>query len=62
MTEVATQDVGTQTAPDRSATSSTIAVKHLWKVFGPAEHKVIGTPDADLSREELGLLFDSVEA
>jgi glycine betaine/proline transport system ATP-binding protein len=31
----------------------TIAVKNLWKVFGPAEHKVIGTPDADLPREEL---------
>jgi len=31
----------------------TIAVKHLWKIFGPAEHKVIGTPDADLSRDEL---------
>ncbi len=53
MTEVATQDADTQTASDRSATSSTIAVKHLWKVFGPAEHKVIGTPDADLSRDEL---------
>ena len=26
----------------------TLAVRHLWKVFGPAEHKVIGTPDADL--------------
>ena len=31
----------------------TIAVKGLWKVFGPAEHKVIGTADADLSRDEL---------
>ena len=31
----------------------TIAVKGLWKVFGPAEHKVIGTPDADLPRDEL---------
>jgi glycine betaine/proline transport system ATP-binding protein len=33
--------------------SPTIAVKNLWKVFGPAEHKVIGTPDADLTRDEL---------
>jgi hypothetical protein len=24
-------------------------VKNLWKVFGPIEHKLIGTPDADLS-------------
>ena len=31
----------------------TLAVHHLWKVFGPAEHKTIGTPDADLPREEL---------
>jgi glycine betaine/proline transport system ATP-binding protein len=31
----------------------TLAVRNLWKVFGPAEHKVIGTPDADLPREEL---------
>jgi len=31
----------------------TLAVKHLWKVFGPAEHKIIGTPDADLPRQEL---------
>jgi glycine betaine/proline transport system ATP-binding protein len=31
----------------------TLAVKGLWKVFGPAEHKIIGTPDADLPRDEL---------
>ncbi|MEO5884124.1 MAG: ATP-binding cassette domain-containing protein, partial [Candidatus Limnocylindrales bacterium] len=31
----------------------TLVVKHLWKVFGPAEHKVVGTPDAELSRDEL---------
>ncbi len=31
----------------------TLAVKQLWKVFGPAENKVIGTPDADLTRDEL---------
>jgi glycine betaine/proline transport system ATP-binding protein len=31
----------------------TLAVKGLWKVFGPAEHKIIGTPDADLTRDEL---------
>ena len=28
-------------------------MRGLWKVFGPAEHKVIGTPDADLPRDEL---------
>jgi glycine betaine/proline transport system ATP-binding protein len=31
----------------------TLAVRGLWKVFGPAERKVIGTPDAELSRDEL---------
>ncbi len=31
----------------------TISVKGLWKVFGPAEDRIIGTPDADLPREEL---------
>jgi glycine betaine/proline transport system ATP-binding protein len=31
----------------------TIAVRHLWKAFGPAEHKVVGTPNADLPNAEL---------
>ncbi len=31
----------------------TLDVRHLWKVFGPAEHKVVGTPDAELTRAEL---------
>jgi glycine betaine/proline transport system ATP-binding protein len=31
----------------------TLAVKGLWKVFGSAEHKIIGTRDADLPRDEL---------
>jgi glycine betaine/proline transport system ATP-binding protein len=30
-----------------------ISVRGLWKVFGPAEHRIVGTPDADLSRAEL---------
>ncbi len=49
---------------DASATASqpTIAVKHLWKVFGPAEDKIIGTPDADLPREELRAKTDSMIA
>jgi len=34
-------------------TKPTISVRGLWKVFGPAEHKVIGTPNADLSSDEL---------
>ncbi len=35
------------------AGTPTLVVRNLWKVFGPNEHKVIGTPDADLSRDEL---------
>src|SRR5688500_18784924 len=31
----------------------TIAVDHLWKVFGPKAGKVVGTPLAELSRAEL---------
>jgi glycine betaine/proline transport system ATP-binding protein len=31
----------------------TLGVNNLWKVFGPAEHKLIGTPNADLPRDEL---------
>jgi glycine betaine/proline transport system ATP-binding protein len=31
----------------------TIAVEHLWKVFGPKPEKVVGTPLADLPRAEL---------
>ncbi len=30
-----------------------LSVRHLWKVFGPDADKVVGTPDAELSRSEL---------
>ncbi len=30
-----------------------ISVRHLWKVFGPQADKIVGTPYADLPREEL---------
>ena len=33
--------------------SSMISVRNLWKVFGPNADRLIGTPDADLSRTEL---------
>jgi len=36
-----------------NGTTPTLAVRNLWKVFGPAEHKVIGTPDAELERDDL---------
>ncbi len=36
-----------------------ISVKGLWKIFGPGEHKIIGTPLADLARDELRLATGS---
>ncbi len=30
-----------------------LSVRSLWKVFGPQADKVVGTPDAELSRAEL---------
>jgi glycine betaine/proline transport system ATP-binding protein len=43
-------------ARTHSATSGAdpaLSVRNLWKVFGPDAHKVVGTPDAQLSRTEL---------
>ena len=40
-------------ATETAAGMPTLSVRNLWKVFGPAEHKVLGTPDADLPRDEL---------
>jgi glycine betaine/proline transport system ATP-binding protein len=31
----------------------TIAVRSLWKAFGPAEHKIVGTPNAGLPNADL---------
>lgn len=36
-----------------------IRVKGLWKIFGPGEHRIIGTPLAELSRDELRLATGS---
>lgn len=38
-------------APPRSGAA--LEVRNLWKIFGPSADKVIGTPDAGLSRAEL---------
>ena len=35
------------------SSTSMISVRNVWKVFGPNAEKLIGTPDADLSRTEL---------
>jgi glycine betaine/proline transport system ATP-binding protein len=32
---------------------SALAVRNLWKIFGPRADKVVGSPDADLSRADL---------
>jgi glycine betaine/proline transport system ATP-binding protein len=47
----------TSTPADRAgATTQTgagLTVEHLWKIFGSGSDKIIGTPDADLSRADL---------
>jgi glycine betaine/proline transport system ATP-binding protein len=40
-------------APPVARSGGTISVKGLWKVFGPAEHRLIGTPDAELTNAEI---------
>ncbi len=41
------------------AEETAISVKGLWKIFGPSEHRIIGTPLAELSRDELRLAAGS---
>jgi glycine betaine/proline transport system ATP-binding protein len=41
---------------------STISVKGLWKIFGPAEHKIAGTPEADLPNAQLRTKYLSTAA
>jgi glycine betaine/proline transport system ATP-binding protein len=41
----------TGTTPDQAR--PTISVNGLWKIFGPAEHRVVGTPLADLGSPEI---------
>jgi glycine betaine/proline transport system ATP-binding protein len=40
-------------APGVDARRPTIEVHGLWKIFGPAEHKIVGTPDEKLSSDEI---------
>lgn len=47
---VATEPVSLSAEVDPSAA---LSVRHLWKIFGPGSDKIIGTPDADLSRADL---------
>ena len=43
----------TVTDPTAATGRSAISVKGLWKVFGPNAEKIVGSPDAKLSRAEL---------
>jgi glycine betaine/proline transport system ATP-binding protein len=40
-------------ASTKSSDSAALTVTNLWKIFGPGSDKIIGTPDADLSRADL---------
>lgn len=40
-------------ARESGSATPTLAVRDLWKIFGAAEHKILGTPDAELSRDAL---------
>ena len=39
--------------PDGNAGTPVIRASNIWKIFGPKPDRIIGTPDADLSRSEL---------
>src|SRR6476620_9400090 len=41
------------TGTDASNGESALSVRNLWKIFGKGADKIIGTPDADLSRADL---------
>jgi len=41
------------TSQPPEAPESMISVSGLWKIFGPREHRIIGTPEESLSRAEL---------
>jgi glycine betaine/proline transport system ATP-binding protein len=45
-----------------AAATSTIAVRHLWKIFGPAEHKLAASGDIDLDNLELREKYNSMVA
>jgi glycine betaine/proline transport system ATP-binding protein len=43
----------TAVATPATTTNAALSVQSLWKIFGPDSDKIIGTPDADLSRADL---------
>jgi glycine betaine/proline transport system ATP-binding protein len=58
-TEATPEPVATTASPPLSTgrgsdgRQPTIAVRGLWKIFGPAEHKILGSADADLGSDEI---------
>ena len=62
MTTVADLPASPPPAPAPSDAAPTIAVRHLWKIFGPIEHKLIGRPDEALSNAELRRKYGSTAA
>src|SRR5688572_32797794 len=45
--------VATENAAEATSTDTALSVRNLWKIFGKGSDRIIGTPDADLSRAEL---------
>jgi glycine betaine/proline transport system ATP-binding protein len=62
VTTVADLPASPPPAPAPSDAAPTIAVRHLWKIFGPIEHKLIGRPDEALSNTELRRKYGSTAA
>jgi glycine betaine/proline transport system ATP-binding protein len=42
-----------ETRTEAPATDAALSVSNLWKIFGRGADRIIGTPDADLSRADL---------
>ncbi len=49
----ATRTSETSTPAPAAAVGAALEVRNVWKIFGAGASKIIGTPDADLSRAEL---------
>ena len=50
---------GPRSAEADDTRAAAISVRGLWKIFGPGEHRIIGTPLAELDRDELRLATGS---
>ena len=44
---------GAQSPQGDDARHASIVVRRLWKIFGPAEHRIVGTPRAELTNREI---------